>query len=102
MKSAAISVRVGPELKEDLEASAKREGRTLAAYVGRVLALHQMLPAWILRDAHPSHREGHGPRVTLPVAEGWPVASITADHAESLGRQLIEAAKIAKSLPPAE
>jgi hypothetical protein len=102
MRSAAISVRVGPEFKRALEASARREGRTLASYVERVLAIHESPPIWILRDAHPTNREETGPRVSLQIAEGWPAVSITADHAESLGRQLIEAAKIAKSLPAAE
>jgi hypothetical protein len=102
MKTAAISVRITSELKAGLEAEAKRDGRSLASYVERVLTLHQMLPQWLLRDANPTHREETGPRVTLPIAEGWPAASMAADQAEVLGRQLIEAARIAKSLPPAE
>jgi hypothetical protein len=102
VKSAAISVRVAPELKESVEATAAREGRTLASYVERILARHEALPQWTLRDASPTHRAEHGPRVTLAVAEGWPAAVMTADHAEALGKQLIRAAEIARDLPPAE
>lgn len=102
MKTAAISVRVSSDLKAEIEAAATREGRSLASYVERVLALHQMLPQWVLRDANPTHRKETGPRVSLPIAEGWPAVSMPANHAEDLGRQLIEAARIAKTLPPAE
>ena len=41
-KTAAISIRVVPALKERLEKHAKAEGRSLANYVERVLALHSM------------------------------------------------------------
>jgi predicted DNA-binding protein len=102
MRSAAISVRVAPNLKESLEATAKREGRSLASYVERLLTRHEMMPEWILRDANPSNRAERGPHVSLSIAEGWPTASLPADHAEALGRQLIRAAEIARGLPPAE
>jgi hypothetical protein len=102
MKTAAISVRVNSDLKAAIEAAAKRDGRSLASYVERVLTLHEMPPQWGLRDANPMHRSEKGPGVALSIAEGWPTAVIPADHAEALGRQLIEAARIAKSLPPAE
>jgi hypothetical protein len=102
MKTAAISVRVSSDLKAEIEAAAKRDARSLASYVERVLTLYQMLPQWQLRDANPLHRKESGPSVSLSVAEGWPLAVISADHAEALGRQLIEAARIGKSLPPAE
>lgn len=39
-KTAAISVRVEPALKEALEAAAKADDRTLAQYVERVLSAH--------------------------------------------------------------
>ncbi len=39
-KTAAISVRVEPALKEALEEAARRDERTLAQYVERVLAAH--------------------------------------------------------------
>ena len=102
MKSAAISVRVEPRLKGALEKEAKKEGRTLAAYVERVLALHQSLPNWILRDAQPFNRRDGGAFVSLPIAEGWPTAVMAADHAERLGEQLIASARLAKKIPPAE
>ncbi|WP_163681134.1 YlcI/YnfO family protein [Magnetospirillum aberrantis] len=39
-KDAAISVRVTPDVKEAAEKAAKEDGRTLAAYVERLLAAH--------------------------------------------------------------
>jgi predicted HicB family RNase H-like nuclease len=39
-RTAAISVRVEPALKEALEAAAKKDDRTLAQYVERVLIAH--------------------------------------------------------------
>ena len=39
-KTAAISVRVEPSLKEALEVAAKKDERTLAQYVERVLTAH--------------------------------------------------------------
>jgi predicted HicB family RNase H-like nuclease len=39
-KTAAISVRVEPTLKDALEAAAKKDDRTLAQYVERVLTAH--------------------------------------------------------------
>jgi predicted DNA-binding protein len=40
VKTAAISLRVSPELKESLEQQATADGRSLASYVERVLTLH--------------------------------------------------------------
>lgn len=101
-KTAAISIRVEPAFKEALEEEARKDGRTLASYVERVLALHHQMPAWKLRDCQPINRRKGGARVALPIAEGWPVAELTAAHAEALGEQLIGAAKIANKIPPAE
>ena len=42
-KTAAISVRVEPSLKEALEAAARADDRTLAQYVERVLVAHLKL-----------------------------------------------------------
>jgi hypothetical protein len=56
-------------------------------------------PRWTLRDCR-ALDEKNGPRVVLSVAEGWPLASLPADHADELGRQLIEAAKQARATPP--
>ena len=40
--------------------------------------------------------------MTLTIAEGWPPAGITPEHAEKLGARLIEAAKISRRMEPAE
>ena len=101
-KTAAISVRVEPAVKAELEKSARADGRALGAYVERILVLHHLMPRWTLRDPQPIHRKGDGPRVALSVAEGSPTAVIAADDAEALGHQLIQAAKIARGLPPGE
>jgi predicted DNA-binding protein len=104
-KTAAISLRVEPTLKARLEQFATKDGRPLAAYIERhleMLAMSDEPPTYTLRDAQPRHHEGKGPIVTLHIADGWPVAVVTADHAERLGRQLIGAAQLARSLPPGE
>ena len=102
VKTAAISVRVPPHLKEAIEQQATADGRSLASYVERVLTLHGQPPAWILRDVQPINRKKRGPAVNIPIAEGWPGALLDANHAEALGKQLIAAAQIAKKLPPAD
>ena len=99
VKDAAISVRVDEGLKEHLEKQAQDEGRSLAAYVERVLQLHTQLPRWRLKELQPLNSKAHGPRVVLPIAEGWPVAQLTAEHAESLGKQLISLAQVARKMP---
>ena len=101
-KDAAISVRVDARLKAFLEQKAREEGRTLAAYVARILQLHYQPPSWILRDAQPNNRREEGPTIVLPIAEGWPAAKMSADRAEALGKQLIGAAQLARKIPPAE
>jgi hypothetical protein len=101
-KTAALSVRIDPALKSALEKHAVKDGRTLASYVERVLALHHQPPAWLLRDAQPIHRKPGGPRVSLSVAEGWPAAIVSVSTAKALGEQLIRAAQLAEKLPPAE
>jgi hypothetical protein len=37
--------------------------------------------------------------VALPIAEGWPSAVLSAEHAEALGEQLISLAQIAREMP---
>lgn len=101
-KEAAISVRVDARLKAFLEQKAREEGRTLAAYVDRILQLLPQPPSWILRDAQPINRREGGPTVVLLIAEGWPSALMSADRAEALGKQLIGAAQLARKIPPAE
>jgi len=39
-RSAAIGIRVEPELKEKLEQLAEKDGRTLANYIERILVQH--------------------------------------------------------------
>lgn len=101
-KDAAISIRVDAGFKAFLEQKAREEGRTLAAYVDRILQLLLQPPNWSLRDARPINRREGGPTVVLSVAEGWPSASIRADQAEALGNQLIRVAQLAREIPPAE
>ncbi|WEK03262.1 MAG: hypothetical protein P0Y65_13785 [Candidatus Devosia phytovorans] len=40
VRSAALSVRVEPAVKEQLEKAAKNDGRTLAAYIERIIVKH--------------------------------------------------------------
>jgi hypothetical protein len=101
-KTAALSVRVDPELKAALEKQAAKDGRALASYVERILVLHQLPPVWLLRDAQPLHRKRGGASVSLSIAEGWPAAIMSASNAKALGEQLIRAAQLAEKLPPAE
>jgi hypothetical protein len=96
-KTAAISVRVEPSLKAEIEMSARADGRSLGAYVERILVLHHLKRIWALQ---PVHRKNDGPRVALSVAEGWTTAVMKADDASALGHQLIETAKIARRLSP--
>jgi hypothetical protein len=102
VKDAAISVRVDEELKGALETQANQEGRSLASYVSRVLRLHLLPPQWILKDPQPLNWKSKGPLISLSVAEGWPGAVFPADRAESLGKQLIAAAQMARKLPPGQ
>jgi hypothetical protein len=101
-KDAAISVRLDASLKAELEEEAAKDGRSLAAYVERVLRLHHVPPVWRLRDCQPLNRKGESPSVVLPIAEGWPLAELRAEAADDLGQQLIVAAQLARGLPPAE
>ena len=102
VRNATISIRVEPALKDALEEQATKDGRTLAAYVERVLILHSQWPVWRLKDCQPINSKRYGARVALPIAEGWPVAEITAPHAKMLGEQLTTAAKIASRMPLTE
>jgi len=101
-KSEALSIRIDPALKEKIERDAEKDGRSISSHVERILDLHTKLPQWILRDCQPQHRRLGKPHVVLPIAEGWPSAVLSADHAERLGEQLIGVAKLARKTPPAE
>lgn len=54
-------------------------------------------PDWILHDPQVVHQKEVGWQVCLAIAEGWPVACLSANHAEELGKQLIEAARRARN-----
>lgn len=99
VKDAAISVRVDEALKEHLENQARDEGRSLAAYVERVLQVHTTLPRWRLDEPQALNSKKRGAQVALPIAEGWPLATLSAEHAERLGKQLISLAQAARKLP---
>ena len=57
------------------------------------------LPEWLLNDPQPHNLKDRGPVVSLPIAKGMPTAMLSASHAMSLGRQLLEAAQVARRLP---
>jgi hypothetical protein len=64
--------------------------------------MNDALPQWRLRDCVPVNRVKHGPRVILPTMVGSPLAELTADHAEALAKELVEAAQKARRMPPVE
>src|SRR5262245_14505 len=101
-KTAMIALRIEPKLKTQIEKAAKADHRPASSFVERVLQMYFDRPKLILSDPQPHHREDGGPAVTLRIAEGWPVAGITAEHAEKLGAQLIEAARMSRRMTPAE
>jgi len=99
VKDAAISMRVEPELKARLEAAAAAEGISLAGFAERVLEVHSRggsLPTWMLIYPEVNHSAKTGTTIKLPVANGWPLALLPIEHAEMLGRQLLQAVDIAK------
>jgi hypothetical protein len=99
VKGAAISMRVEPELKARLEAAAAAEGLTLAAFAERVLEIHSRggrLPTWMLIYPEVNHSARDGTTIKLPVANGWPLALLPLEHAEMLGKQLLQAVAVAK------
>jgi hypothetical protein len=99
VKDAAISMRVEPSLKARLEAEAAKAGMTLAAYAERALDVHSRGPVWMLIYPDVLHSERAGTTtIVLPVANGWPVASLTLEHAEHLGKQLLGAVAAAKRI----
>ena len=54
---------------------------------------------WMLIYPDVLHSERAGTTtIVLPVANGWPVASLTLEHAEHLGRQLLGAVAAAKRI----
>ena len=59
-------------------------------------------PEWILRGPEPTNTKENGPRVTLNIAVGMPAAGLTAEHAEILAAELLEAARLARLLPSEE
>jgi hypothetical protein len=50
-------------------------------------------PIWMLN--YPEVNQS-GTTIELPVANGWPLASLPVDHAEMLGKQLLKAVAAAK------
>jgi hypothetical protein len=98
VKDAAISLRVEPSLKARLEAAASESGMTLAAFAERALEVHSRGPVWSLIYPEVFHSERVGTTIKLQVAEGWPVALLTPEHAEQLGRQLLTAVAVAKRI----
>jgi len=115
VKTAALALRIDPKLKTQLETEAEREGRSLASYVERILeTYHDLLraskenassskdarpPRWKLLDPRPHNFRKSGARVSLQIAEGMPLALLSADHAAELGKQLTECAKLAPKMP---
>ena len=99
VKTAALSIRVSPELKEMLDQRAAEEGVSVAAFAERALRVHAEQPAWKLADPEIYFSPARGAQVKLPVAVGWPVALVTLDHAEALGKELIKITEAGKSLP---
>jgi Ribbon-helix-helix protein, copG family len=99
VKDAAISIRVEQALKERLDAAAAAEGMTLAAFVERALEVHShggRLPTWMLIYPEVNHSAKTGTTIKLPVANGWPLALLPIEHAEMLGKQLLQAVDVAK------
>ena len=106
VKTAALSIRVSPELKDVLDRLAGQAGLSVASYTERALKAHTdaaiagaALPKWILTDPEVVHTVAHGPRIKLAVAQGWPVAVLPREQAESLGKQLLHAAQVAGITP---
>jgi hypothetical protein len=98
VKGAAISMRVDPALKAQLEAAAAQAGTTMAAFAERALEVHSRTPIWSLIYPEVFHSERVGTAIKLQVAEGWPVALLTPDHAEHLGKQLLKAVAVTKRI----
>jgi hypothetical protein len=98
VKDAAISVRVEPSLKENLEQEAARQRMTLAGYVEQVLTVHSQPPLWALDGPEVTHTKKSGASIKLEVAAGWPVALITPAHAEKLAMELLDCVAAAKRL----
>lgn len=99
VKDAAISIRVESELKARLEAAASADGMTLATFVERALdqrAQRGGLPTWMLIYPEVNVSAKTGTTIKLPVAEGWPLALLPVEHAEMLGKQLLQAVAAAK------
>jgi hypothetical protein len=90
---------VDSALKARLEAAAAAEGMTLAAFVERTLEVHSRggsLPTWMLIYPEVNVSAKTGTTIKLPVANGWPLALLPIEHAEMLGKQLLQAVGVAK------
>lgn len=98
VKGAALSMRIDPALKAQLEAAASAAGTTMAAFVERALEVHSRTPAWSLNDPEVFHSERVGTAIKLQVADGWPVALLSPAHAEQLAQQLLKAVAVAKRI----
>ena len=99
-RTAAISIRVEADLKRALEKLAQDDRRSLASYAERILEVHSSMPKWKLKDPQPHYSSGKGPQVALPIADGWPIALLSPDRAEQLGKDLVEQARISRKLRP--
>lgn len=99
VKNAALSIRIAPELKEQLEALADRAGISVASYVERSLKMQAAPPNWVLDRPELVHSILNGTVVKLDVAKGFPPALLAPEHAESLGRQLLHVVQVAAATP---
>ncbi len=85
-------------LKETLEQEAARQRMTLAGYVEQVLTVHSQPPTWAPDAPEVTHTKKTGASIKLEVAAGWPVALLTAAHAEKLAMELLDCVASAKRL----
>jgi|SRR5580693_4780066 hypothetical protein len=99
VKNAALSIRIAPELKDQLEGLAANAGMSVASYAERALKLHAAPLQWVLSNPELTHSLMNGAQVKLPVAEGLPLAFLTPEHAAALGGQLLHAAQVASVTP---
>lgn len=91
---ATIYIRVPSSLKKSVDEAAQREhvsGNVWAMRcVQRCLQLNEAPPIYLLKDPYP-HTDKTGTRIVLPIAEGMPVANLTAAAARRLANQLLAA-----------
>ena len=100
-ETAAISIRVDPNLKKKVEARAKQDGRSLASLVKRMLTMmvSDKPPQYVL-EPRPHNSKLGGPGVFMRIAEGMPGVFMSATAARLLAERLVRDAEAAKHLPP--